>query len=295
MAVYSIKDLEMISGIKAHTLRIWEQRYHIIHPKRTPTNIRFYEDDDLKHLLNISLLNKNGLKISKIASMSEEEIAEAVSDLSKGSFEDSVQIDALTISMMELDEAKFETIIAANLQNLGFERTMMEVIYPFLDKLSLLWITGSIHPVQENFISNLVRQKLIAAIDALSTNKSCNAGFTLYLPEGESQELSLLFLQYLIKKRGFKTLYLGQNTSLPDLAEACSIFSTDYVLTIISEGFTKQSVHQYLKDLQKVCDGKTIFVTGYQVLIQGIQTSENVVVLENLDSFTKLIDNLPCN
>jgi MerR family transcriptional regulator, light-induced transcriptional regulator len=199
VAVYSIKDLEMISGIKAHTLRIWEQRYHIIHPKRTPTNIRFYEDDDLKHLLNISLLNKNGLKISKIASMSEEEIAEAVSDLSKGSFEDSVQIDALTISMMELDEIKFETIIAANLQNLGFERTMMEVIYPFLDKLSLLWITGSIHPVQENFISNLVRQKLIAAIDALSANKSCHAGFTLYLPEGESQELSLLFLQYLIK------------------------------------------------------------------------------------------------
>ena len=295
MAVYSIKDLEMISGIKAHTLRIWEQRYHIIHPKRTPTNIRFYEDDDLKHLLNISLLNKNGLKISKIASMSEEEIAEAVSDLSKGSFEDSVQIDALTISMMELDEAKFETIIAANLQNLGFERTMMEVIYPFLDKLSLLWITGSIHPVQENFISNLVRQKLIAAIDALSANKSCHAGFTLYLPEGESQELSLLFLQYLIKKRGFRTLYLGQNTSLPDLAEACSIFPTDYVLTIISEGFTKQSVHQYLKDLQKVCEGKIIYVTGYQVLIQGIQTSENVVVLENLDSFTTLIDTLPCN
>lgn len=285
----------MISGIKAHTLRIWEQRYHIIHPKRTPTNIRFYEDDDLKHLLNISLLNKNGLKISKIASMSEEEIAEAVSDLSKGSFEDSVQIDALTISMMELDEAKFETIIAANLQNLGFERTMMEVIYPFLDKLSLLWITGSIHPVQENFISNLVRQKLIAAIDALSANKSCHAGFTLYLPEGESQELSLLFLQYLIKKRGFRTLYLGQNTSLPDLAEACSIFPTDYVLTIISEGFTKQSVHQYLKDLQKVCEGKIIYVTGYQVLIQGIQTSENVVVLENLDSFTTLIDTLPCN
>jgi DNA-binding transcriptional MerR regulator len=295
VAVYSIKDLEMISGIKAHTLRIWEQRYHIIHPKRTPTNIRFYEDDDLKHLLNISLLNKNGLKISKIASMSEEEIAEAVSDLSKGSFEDSVQIDALTISMMELDEAKFETIIAANLQNLGFERTMMEVIYPFLDKLSLLWITGSIHPVQENFISNLVRQKLIAAIDALSANKSCHAGFTLYLPEGESQELSLLFLQYLIKKRGFRTLYLGQNTSLPDLAEACSIFPTDYVLTIISEGFTKQSVHQYLKDLQKVCEGKIIYVTGYQVLIQGIQTSENVVVLENLDSFTTLIDTLPCN
>jgi MerR family transcriptional regulator, light-induced transcriptional regulator len=282
VAVYSIKDLEMLSGIKAHTLRIWEQRYHIIKPKRTPTNIRFYEDDDLRQLLNISILNKNGYKISRIAAMKAAEINEAVNRLSAGTFEDAVQIDALTISMMELDEAKFETILASNIRALGFERTMLEVIYPFLDKLSLLWLTGSIHPVQESFISNLVRQKLIAAMDALSVTVNPTHAFILYLPEGETQELSLLFLHYLIKKRGYRVLYLGQNTSLADLAEACAIFPCDYVLTIISETFTRQSVQQYLDDLRKVCPQKNILLTGYQILVQGVGSGDRVRVLRDL-------------
>jgi DNA-binding transcriptional MerR regulator len=292
VAVYSIKDLEMLSGIKAHTLRIWEQRYHIIHPKRTATNIRFYEDDDLRHLLNISLLNKNGIKISKIALMNDAEIVEAVTRLSAGTFEDSVQIDALTISMMELDESKFETILSSNIKALGFERTMLEVIYPFLDKLSLLWLTGSIHPVQESFISNLVRQKLIAAMDAIPYISESPHAFILYLPEGESQELSLLFLQYLIKKRGFRVLYLGQNTSLFDLAEALKIFKANYVLTIISETFTKQSVHQYLEDLRTVCKEKTVLATGYQVFVQGITTGPGIRILSDLDDILGYLDGL---
>lgn len=282
----------MLSGIKAHTLRIWEQRYHIIRPKRTPTNIRYYEDEDLRHLLNISLLNKNGYKISRIASMSEKQIAEAVNKLSAGTFEDAVQIDALTISMMELDEAKFETILASNIKALGFERTMMEVIYPFLDKLSLLWLTGSIHPVQESFISNLVRQKLIAAMDGIPVAGPGSHTFILYLPEGETQELSLLFLHYLIKKRGFRVLYLGQNTSLADLSEACAIFRSDYVLTIISETFTRQSVQQYLDDLRKVCPNKTILLTGYQIFVQGIRSGEDIRVLQDLQDILDFLGEL---
>ncbi len=159
MAVYSIKDLEKLSGIKAHTLRVWEQRYDIIHPHRTKTNIRYYLDDDLKFILNIALLNKNGIKISKIAQMSREEIAEKVAAISEINFEYGTQLDALTISMIEMDEYKFDRIIRTNIQQLGFERTMLEIIYPFLDKLSVLWLTGSINPVQENFMSYLIRQK----------------------------------------------------------------------------------------------------------------------------------------
>lgn len=280
----------MLSGIKAHTLRIWEQRYGIISPKRTPTNIRYYEDDDLRHLLNITILNKNGFKISKIATMNQEQIQDAVRDLSTGSFDDSVQIDALTISMMELDEVKFEAILGSNIRAIGFERTMMEVIYPFLDKLSLLWVTGSIHPVQEAFISNLVRQKLIAAIDDTQLPQEQTDAFVLYLPEGETQELSLLFLHYMIRKRGHRVLYLGQNTSLPDLAEACKIFPSDYVLTIISESFTKQSVHLYLEDLRKVCSNKTFLITGYQILVQGIQSGDHVLVMQNLDEILEFLE-----
>jgi len=289
VAVYSIKDLEMLSGIKAHTIRIWEQRYNIIQPKRTPTNIRFYEDSDLRLLLNISILNKNGFKISKIALMDEEEIREEVNRLSSGNFEDTVQVDAMTISMMELDEGKFETILSSNIRAIGFERTMLEVIYPFLDKLSLLWLTGSIHAVQESFISNLVRQKLIAALDEIPYAQHAEKSFILYLPEGESQELSLLFLQYLIRNRGHRVLYLGQNTSLVDLAEACKIFKAQYVVSIISEAFTRQSVHQYLEDLKKVCQDKTILITGYQVLVQGIASGTGVRVMKNLEDILHVL------
>ena len=165
MAVYSIKDLEKLCGIKAHTIRIWEQRYGLIKPKRTKTNIRYYMDADLKLLLNIALLNRNGTKISKIASMSEMEIAEKVATISEIDFEGGAQLDALTLSMIEMDEVKFDRILTTNIRQLGFEKTMLEVIYPFLDKLSLLWLTGSINPAQENFISNLIRQKIIVAID----------------------------------------------------------------------------------------------------------------------------------
>lgn len=289
VAVYSIKDLEMLSGIKAHTIRIWEQRYDIIQPQRTPTNIRYYEDHDLRLLLNISILNKNGFKISRIASMDEQEIKAEVNKLSSGNFEDSIQVDAMTISMMELDEGKFETILSSNIRAIGFERTMLEVIYPFLDKLSLLWLTGSIHAVQESFISNLVRQKLIAALDEIPFAQNAKRSFILYLPEGESQELSLLFLQYLIRNRGHRVLYLGQNTGLPNLAEACKIFQTDYILTIISEAFTRQSVHQYLTDLKQVCQEKTVLITGYQVLVQGITTGSGVRVMKNLEEILSVL------
>lgn len=224
--------------------------------------------------------------------MNEEQIAEEVNRLSSGTFEDSVQIDALTISMMELDESKFETILSSNIKALGFERTMLEVIYPFLDKLSLLWLTGSIHPVQESFISNLVRQKLIAALDGIPYVSDSPHSFILYLPEGESQELSLLFLQYLIKKRGYRVLYLGQNTSLIDLAEANKIFEANYVLTIISETFTKQSVHQYLDDLRTVCKDKTVLVTGYQVFVQGISSGQGIRILSDLDDILSYLDGL---
>lgn len=202
MAVYSIKDLEKLSGIKAHTLRIWEQRYGLITPQRTDTNIRYYEDDDLKYVLNVALLNKSGIKISKIASMSPQEVEEQVSKISNLDVREDAQIDALTLAMMEMDEYKFDRIVTFNTRRIGFERTMLEVIYPFLDRLSVLWLTGSIDPVQENFISFLIRQKVIAAIDREPLVQGGNANkFMLYLPEGEKQELSLLFMHYLLKAR----------------------------------------------------------------------------------------------
>lgn len=283
VAIYSIKDLEKLSGIKAHTIRIWEQRYGIIVPKRTHTNIRYYEDNDLKLVLNIALLNRNGIKISKIAEMSPEEIAEKVGAISEINFEYGTQLDALTISMIEMDEYKFDRIVGTNIQQIGFERTMLEIIYPFLDKLSLLWLTGSIHPVQENFISYLIRQKIIAAIDKEPLLADSHQKFIIYLPEGERQELSLLFMQYLLKSRRNRVVYLGQEISISDLKDAYDIHKPDFIFTMITETFAKEPVQQYIDRLSETFPDSHLLFSGYQVVRQSVTPRFNTSILKSLD------------
>lgn len=293
MAVYSIKDLEKLSGIKAHTIRIWEQRYGIIQPKRTQTNIRYYDDDDLKLVLNIAMLNRNGVKISKIAKMNKQEIGDKVAEVSEINFEHGTQLDALTISMIEMDELKFDRIISTNIHQLGFERTMLEVIYPFLEKLSLLWLTGSVNPAQENFISYLIRQKIIVAIDKepLPAIKKAKK-FIIYLPEGEKQELSILFMHYLLKSRGHQVVYLGLDISLSDIRDACQIVQPDYIFTMITETFAKESVQRYVDRLAGVCAKAHILLSGYQVVYQNVYSSEKVSILKSLDQTLQFLEQL---
>jgi len=293
VAVYSIKDLEKLSGIKAHTIRVWEQRYGIIQPKRTKTNIRYYRDKDLKLLLNITLLRKNGFRISKIAEMSDVEIAAKVAAISEMNFEHSTQLDALTLSMIEMDEFKFDKIVSTNIRQIGFEQTMKEIIYPFLDKLSLLWLTGSIHPVQENFMSYLIRQKIIVAIDQEPFSYGPdNRKFIVYLPEGESQELSLLFMHYLIKSRGHQVIYLGQNVSMADLHDACGIHRPDYVFTMISETYSKQPVQKYIDQVAGILPSCTLLLSGYQVVAQDVMSTDSIVVLQSLQDTLSFLDSL---
>ncbi|MEO0723239.1 MAG: MerR family transcriptional regulator [Bacteroidota bacterium] len=290
MAVYSIKDLEKLSGIKAHTIRIWEQRYGILEPQRTKTNIRYYQDEDLKILLNVALLNKNGIKISKIAKMGDQELAEKVAAISEINFEDGTQLDALTISMIEMDEDKFDRIVNTNIEQIGFERTMMEVIYPFLDKLSLLWLTGSINPVQENFISYLIRQKIISAINSTPLNSTQeNDKIMLYLPEGERQELSLLFMHYLLKSRNKYVVYLGQDISLADLLDANRIHQADYIFTMITETFAQEPVQDYVDRLAEAFPSTHILLSGYQVVAQDVQATNHITVLRSLDQMLSFI------
>ena len=161
MIAYSIKDLESLSGVKAHTLRIWEKRYGIIQPNRTETNIRYYKDEDLQKILNISLLNRLGFKISKIATMQADQIRQKVAEINEvGSiFED--QLDAMMLSMFELDETKFNLLLDHQISSKGFEETMNTVVYPLLDKLSTMWLAGSVKAVHENFVNNIIRRKTI--------------------------------------------------------------------------------------------------------------------------------------
>lgn len=275
MSTYSIKDLEQLSGIKAHTLRIWEQRYKLLSPKRTDTNIRFYDDDDLKLILNVALLNDNGFKISKIVSMERPEMREEVMRLTERSLTHDDQIHALTISMIEMDEERFDKILSTNIHKLGFEQTMMNIIYPFMSKIGVLWQTGAINPAQEHFISNLVRQKLIVAIDG-QIHTNTGRKFLLFLPEGELHEVSILFASFLIKNKGHKVIYLGQNTPTEDLNQVYDIHNPEFLLTVITTSPSSEFAQDYVNGLADLFKDSQLLVTGYQVIGQDLKFNTNV-------------------
>lgn len=278
MSNYSIKDLEQLSGIKAHTLRIWEQRHNLLCPKRTDTNIRFYDDQDLKLILNVALLNDNGFKISKIASMDPAEMREEVMKLTERTLTHDDQIHALTICMIEMDEDRFVKILSTNILKLGFEQTMMNIIYPFMSKIGVLWQTGAINPAQERFISNLVRQKLIVAIDS-QVGRPGGKKFLLYLPDGELHETSILFASYLIKNQGHKVIYLGQSTPYEDLASVFDLHQPDFLLTVITTSPVAENAQEYLNSISCKFLTATILVTGYQLIGQNFLYPSNVRLL----------------
>jgi len=291
VSTYSIKDLEQRSGIKAHTLRIWEQRYNLLQPKRTDTNIRFYDDDDLKLILNVALLNENGVKISKIASMAPNELREEVMRLTERSLTHDDQIHALTICMIEMDEERFDKILSTNILKLGFEQTMLNIIYPFMSKIGLLWQTGAINPAHEHFISNLVRQKLIVAIDGQITQGG-GKKFLLFLPEGELHEISLLFASYLIKSKGHKVIYLGQSTPNDDLLSVFKLHQPDYLLTVITTSPSSEYVQDYVTALSERFTRAQILVTGYQVIGQDLTFPENVRQMSYIRDIKDLLEEL---
>ena len=293
MANYSIKDLEHLSGIKAHTLRIWEQRYSLINPKRTDTNIRYYDQEDLKLVLNISLLKDNGYKISKIAKMSKAELHSEVLIVSEKTTSFADQIYGLTLSMIDLDEQRFEKIIASNTLKIGFERTMLNVIYPFLSKIGIMWLTDSINPAQEHFISNLIRQKVIVAIDGQyneDDQTESSEKYMLFLPERELHELSLLFANYLIQARNNKVIYLGQNMPFHDLKAAYDVYQPDYLLTVITSRPGELSAEEYLDALCEEFPEIPILVSGSQVIGEDLELSDNIFQISNPNQLVNFVE-----
>jgi DNA-binding transcriptional MerR regulator len=197
MGSYTIRELENLSGIKAHTIRIWEKRYGLITPQRTSTNIRTYQDTELKKLLNISILNRNGLKISKIARLSVDEINAKINQYAQDLTSTESQIENLTLAMIDLDEYRFEQILARSVIKFGFEETVLRILFPFFVRIGLMWQMDSINTTQEHFVSNLIRQKFFSAIDNLEYNpKNQKPGFVFFLPDGEYYDISLLFFCY---------------------------------------------------------------------------------------------------
>jgi DNA-binding transcriptional MerR regulator len=293
MAAYSIRELENLSGIKAHTIRIWEKRYGLIAPERTSTNIRSYCDTELKKLLNISILNRNGLKISKIAQLSPEEIVAKITQFTTDVTNTESHIEGLTLAMIDLDEYRFEQVLSRAVIQFGFEAAVIQVLYPFFVRIGLLWQTGSIIPAQEHFISNLVKQKFFAAIDGLIANERENARrFVFFLPEGELHEIGLLFANYLARKRGFRTIYLGPSLPMEDLIEVTRKRPTDFLFTTLVSSFHAKDVPEYLMKLSRSFPSKTIYISGVQMPTLQEDFPPNIRFLESPEEFIAELDQL---
>lgn len=293
MASYSIKELEVLTGIKSHTIRIWEQRYNILNPNRTDSNIRYYTEEDLRYLLNIALLNKNGYKISKISKLTHEEVKQEVLNISETNFEFDTQLDSLILSMMQYDEESFEKIVSTNILRSGFENTFLKIIFPFLNKIGMLWQTEVIRPAQEHFISNLIRQKLIVALDSLLNIKHENSvKFMLYLPDKELHEITLLFMNYIIKSRGMHTLYLGASVPYADLLTTYQDYKPHYIFTIFTSQPTTNQIQNYVNILSQTFFDCKVVIAGRQVVNNKLQTSKNVSLLYSLEEAIEFIDDI---
>jgi MerR family transcriptional regulator, light-induced transcriptional regulator len=263
MELYSIHDLDKLTGIKAHTIRVWERRYKIVTPQRTETNRRRYGDDDLRRIINISILRRNGFKISEIASFSSSEIEQKIAFLSKEVFHSDTQIDSMVVSMIEHNEKEINDILVRLMMNRGIEETMEKVIFPFLKRIGVMWQTGSADIGSEHFISNLFRQKLIASIDALSPVPTTGRKkIILFLPENELHEIGLLYFQYLIKKMGHESIYLGQTTPLFAVTYVTAKWEADILVTGLMSGSTEIERDDYLKLLSKTFPQQKILVAG---------------------------------
>ncbi|MCK4663511.1 MAG: MerR family transcriptional regulator [Bacteroidales bacterium] len=282
---YSIRDLEKLTDIKAHTIRIWEKRYGIINPKRTCTNIRTYCDEDLKRLLNIAILKNNGLKISQIALLSEAELNEKVINLTNKITDTESRIGTLILAMIEFDEIRLDKIFSTLVINYGFEDTIIDIIIPLFEKIGILWQTGSIDSVHEHFFSNFIRQKLIIAIDGCISKENITnpKKFLLFLPESEIHELALLIYSYIIKKRGHKVIYLGRSVPVNKLKNITSVIDFDYMLV---SSIYNIPMNKYIYSLSEMFHDIKIFISGYYIRNNEDITPSNIKILKSFRDFS---------
>jgi len=286
---YNISDLEKLSGIKAHTIRIWEKRYGIIQPERTDTNIRFYTDRDLQRLLNITLLNKNGFKISLISQMSDGEIEAEISKLSKQDSADEIIINTLVQASIDLEEDKLEKSLNEGILNLGFEEAFRQIVFPFLDRIALLWQLGKMNACQERFVVNLIKHKLVVAIDGLvGQSRQGGRHFLLFLSNDEFNELPLLFANYLLRKKGHHVTYLGPGIPLDHLRRLKDKDHYDGIITSFQYTPKEKELQVYLSELSKVFDNKQVVVHFERSLPDFKCESANTLLSEDF-SWTSFV------
>lgn len=293
MSTYSIKQLELVSGIKAHTIRIWEKRYGLFSPIRTDTNIRKYDDSDVRLILNITLLLHKGYRISKVASKSLEEISQLV--LQQGPKEPNHgnnSIEPLIIATLSFNSLDFKAYLAKKIKEHGLGVTYETIISPFLNRIGILWQAGVIQTTHEHFASNLIKHLITFNYESLKEPKDDSPLILFFLPEGEFHELGLLFYAFLLKQKGYRTVYFGQSTPAEDLIKSANELKAKAIFTSASTKISTVILSELVNTLQKNIRGITLFVTGYTISREPFSLPKSVKIVSSLESLEKSIKSL---
>jgi DNA-binding transcriptional MerR regulator len=282
MSSYTIKDLEKISGIKAHTIRIWEQRYNFLQPQRTETNIRSYSAEELKVILNVSLLNKYGFKISHIDKMSSEQMEEKIMALNQLDAQKERVVNALIKEMVSLNMVAFERQLDLYIGQKGIEKTINEIIFPYLERVGILWVTNHINPAQEHLATNIVRQKIILGIEKLTPLLNYSKRIVLFLPEGEYHELGLLYVHFLLKQKGIYVDYLGTNVPMVDLKYLTEFKKVDYLYCHITMPAKNFKLDKFFTNLSTINPQIPIILSGQLIQEYKGKISSNIHLKRSL-------------
>lgn len=262
MNSFTIKDLENLSGIKAHTIRIWEQRYSFLKPDRTETNIRYYSNEELKKLLNVALLNKFGFKISLIDKMNDADINAKILTLNQAEAQQERVVNNLIQKMVDLDMEGFEQVLDVFIAERGIEKTILEIIFPYLEKIGILWLTNHINPAQEHLVTNIVRQKLLVGINQVKCAERSDKSVLLFLPEAEYHELSLLFMNYLLRSKGVQTIYLGCSIPLKDVRFVADLKKPDYLYTHLTTAGARFNIDKFIGSITQLFPETPVVISG---------------------------------
>lgn len=262
MHYFSIRDIENLSGIKAQTLRIWEVRYRIFVPKRKKSNHRLYDNEDLKQLLRIAYLYKQGWKISKMSQLSPDEILAKVTETADQNKTGSFYANQLLEAAIDFDHTRFSRLLNQTIEAMGFEPCITQVCYPLLQKVGILWMTSHVIPAQEHFCSYLIQHKIIAVTDTLPLPQPGATEILLFCPHGEYHELPIIFIHYLLRKNGWSSFYLGTNVSIDLIREFLERKKAGYLFLHLITNFTGFAVDDYFEKLCRAFPDKKIVASG---------------------------------
>lgn len=296
MSTYSIRDLERITSTRAHTIRIWEQRYGLLEPERTGTNIRFYNDDHVKKLLNVCTLLSRGMKISQISRLSNAQIREEIDRVIAESLQTDQHVEAwineAVIAIAAYDAPTFHRLFADAVDRLGMVATYEKILYPLLVRTGLMWTKDALLPAQEHFLSNLIQQKLFTAIDALPVPTASDQKWLLFLHEGEEHEIGLLFAYYLLTRTGQRAVYLGARVPYADLQAVASDIAPTHIYTFFVANQPENQAPELLSQLAQDFPGCAICFSGggdglaYEPRVSRIESIEELFETIGKDAHT---------